>query len=225
MKSGLNDILKKLDNRDWFQKMLDEASEKGKKKKKAIDYFYASWAGDCVRAIQYSMNGMMPDDIDAQSQRRMDNGNYVHSRYGEYFKLIGKLVEAEPAFKKDMDGVFISGRGDFVVLEDKEKKSLIELKSINDRKYKLILLAPDEGDYLQWNLCAKALGFTEGIILYENKNTQEVKYHFVKFDEVRYKKVIDDFALIDKHNKAGTLVPKPEVCPNKMFCSCKGICK
>ena len=225
MKSGLGKIMSNLDDRDWFQKAMDEVHKKGKKPRKQIDYFYASWAGDCVRAIQYSMCGMMPDDIDAQGQRRMDNGNYMHNRYGDYFKSIDMLVEAEPAFKKDMDGVLVSGRGDLILLTDTKAKTLAELKSINDRKYQLILSAPDEGDFLQWNLCAKALGFTDGIILYENKNDQLVKYHFVKFDEEKYKQVINDFILIDKHNKAGTLVPKPAVCVNSKYCQMRKECQ
>jgi hypothetical protein len=123
-----------------------------------------------------------------------------------------------------MDGVLVSGRGDLILLDGKGDKTLAELKSINDRKYKLILVRPDEGDYLQWNLCAKALGFADGIILYENKNTQEVKYHFVKFDEEKYKLVVNDFILIAKHNKAGTLVPRPDACPNS-WCGMKKGCK
>jgi hypothetical protein len=225
MKSGLGNIMSKLDDRDWFAKALDEIHVKGKKPRKQIDYFYASWAGDCIRAIQYNMNGLMPDDIDAQSQRRMDNGNYMHTRYGDYFKSIEGLVEEEPAFKQDMDGVFVSGRSDLILLDDNKKEFLAELKSINDRKYKLILLQPDEGDFLQWNLCAKALGFTDGIILYENKNDQSIKYHFVKYNEDKYKQVINDFILIDTHNKAGTLVPKPAVCVNSQWCSMRKECK
>lgn len=225
MKNGLGQILAHLDDRDWFQKAMDEVHKKGKKPRKQIDYFYASWAGDCVRAIQYNMNGLMPDDVDAQSQRRMDNGNYMHTRYGDYFKTIDRLEATEPAFKLDMDGVLVSGRSDLILFDDNKTEFLAELKSINDRKYKLILAQPDEGDFLQWNLCAKALGFTDGIILYENKNDQSIKYHFVKYSEDKYKQVINDFILIDKHNKAGTLVPKPAVCVNPSWCSKRKECK
>ena len=225
VKKGLANILSKLDERDWFQILIDEIFEQEKRPSRVIDYFYASWAGDCPRAIQYNMNGLMPDDFDAQGRRRMDNGNYMHTRYGDYFKGTKRLIDEEPVFKKELDGVFVSGRGDLIVKSDVDSKTLIELKSINDRKFKLILPDPDEGDYLQWNLCAKALGFLSGIILYENKNTQEIKYHHVTFDEKRYKIVIDDFIMIDKHNKLGTLAPRPEKCPNSFFCPMKKTCK
>ncbi len=231
MKKGIEGILSKLDDRDWFECLLEEAFKKSKEiakikhPNKAIDYFYASWAGDCVRQIQYSMNGMMPEDGDPQGQRRMDNGNYVHNRYGEYFKLTGKLVEAEPPFKKVMDGVLVSGRGDFIVLKVEDTKVLIELKSINSKGFQNVLTTPLEGDYLQWNLCAKALDFKDGIVLYENKDNQDEKHHFVTFNEDEYKRVINDFILIDKHNKAGTLVPKPEICVSPKWCSARGFCK
>lgn len=225
VKKGLTNILDQLDKKDWFQKLLDEIFEKDKRPRRVIDYFYASWSGDCPRAIQYGMNGLMPDDFDAQGRRRMDNGNYMHSRFGDYFKKIDKLIDEEPVFKKDLDGVFVSGRGDLIVKNETDIKTLIELKSINDRRFKLILPAPEEGDYLQWNLCAKALGFSSGIILYENKNTQEIKYHHVTYDENRYRIVIDDFLMIDKCNKLGTLVPKPTKCPNSFWCPMKRTCK
>jgi hypothetical protein len=171
------------------------------------------------------MNNMMPEDGDPQGQRRLDNGNYVHSRFGEYFKLTGKLIEAEPSFKKEMDGVLVSGRGDFIVLSSAKEKALIELKSINDKNFLTTLSAPIEGDFLQWNLCAKALDFSSGIVLYENKNTQEIKHHFVTYNEEKYKQVINDFILIDKHNKAGTLVPKPAICVNPKWCSARSFCR
>jgi len=225
MQKGLTAILDQLDTRDWLQKALFEISEVNKRPTKPLDYFYASWAGDCPRGIQYIMNGLMPFDIDAKGRRIMDNGNYMHTRYGDYFKSIKRLIGEEPAFRKDMDGVFISGRGDLIVLDELEKPQLIELKSINDRRYKLILNAPDEGDYLQWNLCAKALGFTTGAVFYENKNTQAVKYHYVTYDEKRYKIVLDDFLMVKKYNDLGKLVPKPEVCPNPKWCAMRKSCK
>jgi hypothetical protein len=225
MQKGLTSILNKINSKNWFEKALEDIYLKGKRQPRAIEYFYGSWAGDCPRAIQYSMKGLMPDDIDAQGKRRMDNGNYMHNRYGDYFESIGILVAREPAFKDELNGIRISLRSDLILLDDNKNKVMAELKSINDRKYKLVLESPDEGDYLQWNLCAKALGYLSGIILYENKNTQEVKYHFVEYREDKFKKVMDDFIMIDKHNKAGTWVPRPEKCPNSYWCGCKKICK
>ncbi len=225
MKKGLAGILNKLDDRDWVEKALDEAALKGRKPQKAIDYFYASWAGMCPRLIQYSMQGMIIDDINCKSRRIMDNGNHMHERYGDYFESIDRLVEREPAFKGNYGGVVISGRGDLIVKDDNGCNTLIELKSINSNRYKRILLRPDELNYLQWNLCAKALDFLSGIIFYENKDTQDIKYHFVSYSEDKYQSVINDFKEIDRCNNLGILVARPSVCPNPRWCSMKGSCK
>jgi hypothetical protein len=224
MLKGLNKIMDTLDSKDWFQKILDEIFKQEKQEKKPFNRFFPSSAGQCPRSVQYNMMGLMPDDIDDQSRRRMDNGNYMHLRYGAYFKSVNKLIEEEPAFRMDMDGVFVSGRGDLIVADSLGNKTLIELKSINDRKFKLILKKPDFCHYLQWNICSKALNYPTGIILYENKNTQEIKYHHVNFSEEDYRKVINEWLLIDKHLKEGTLIPRPEKCPN-YWCSMKNECK
>jgi len=225
MKQGLDRILGQLDDRNWFQKALDEVFEKKKKPVRQIDYFYASWAGECPRVIQYVMNGMVHDDIDPQSQRRMDNGNYMHDRYGDYFESIGILIAREPAFRLDMDGVFVSGRGDLILTDDNSTHVLVEMKSINDKGYGGILLCPREDHFLQWNLCSKALQIPQGIILYENKDNQLLKPHFVKFSQEKYDLVIKKFQDIDAGNKAGKTVAKPEVCVNPKYCKAKGLCK
>jgi len=225
MQKGLKGLLYRLDSRDWFQKELDNIFNSKKRPPKAIDYFYASWAGECPKWIQYNMKGMITDGVDAQGQRRMDNGNYMHSRYGDYFKDAGKLQGQEPAFRKDLDGVFVSGRGDIIVLDDNGEKCLIEMKSINDRGFKLILKEANEGDVLQWNLCSKALEIINGIIFYENKNTQEIKYHFVTFDQERLDLVLNDFKEVDKYNKLGQLIPRPDICKNSRYCGARGFCE
>jgi len=224
MKSGLDKILNQLDNRDWFQKDLAKVFEKKKRPVKLINYFYASWAGECPRLIQYMMNGLVHDDIDQQSQRRLDNGTYMHKRYGDYFEDIGILKAREPAFRQTMEGVFVSGRGDLIIPDDKELNILIELKSINSKGFKEIISSYREKDFLQWNLCAKALQFSTGIILYENKDNQDIKYHFVNFNEDKYFQTIKMFKDIDDCNKRGVIVPKPEICINPKYCLGRKLC-
>jgi len=225
VKKGLAQILDDLDHRDWLEKAFDEVFAKKKKAPRVIDYFYASWAGECPRYIQYMMNGMIHDDIDPQSQRRLDNGTYMHERYGDYFESIKRLRAREPAFRGEFDGVTISGRGDLIVLDDNIQDVLIEMKSINSRLFNGILTAPREIDVLQWNLCSKALQISSGVILYENKDTQGLKYHFVTFNMDKYTQTVDKFKEINRCNQRGILVAKPAICTNPKYCRAKSFCK
>lgn len=225
MKKGLDKLLDTLDDRDWLSKTFDEVFSKKKRPVKTVEYFYASWAGECPRLIQYIMHGKVKDDIDQQSQRRLDNGNYMHDRYGDYFESINRLEAREPAFRETLDGVFVSGRGDLIIFDNENNRVLVEMKSINDRGFKNILKSPREDHFLQWNLCSKALGISNGVILYENKDSQKLKYHFVKSDDDRYKQTINKFLEVDSCNKKGILVPRPSICINPKYCKMKGHCK
>ena len=226
LKKGLKGLLGQLDTRHWIEKDLDKVAEKSKRPVKAINYFYASWAGFCPKYIQENMNGLLPDTMTNQSRRIMDNGNYMHFRYAAYFKSIGKLIEEEPPFKKDFgDGVIISGRGDLIVLDDKDEKFLIELKSINNRNFKEVFNAPKLEHLCQWNLCSNALGINKGAVFYENKDDQTYRFHVLEYEESVYNKIFNDFKLIKECNDKGLLVDRPEVCINPKYCPLKNICK
>jgi hypothetical protein len=109
-------------------------------------------------------------------QRIFDNGHFMHMRWQNYF------LGLPSAFKVRVSAVLrrwpIVGEADIIVEHKHFGKVVVELKSMNDRRFSELKGA--DGDHRnQVNMYAGLDGADSAQVWYENKNDQEVKaYHY-----------------------------------------------
>ena len=185
-------IRDKLSSKPSVSRFLDEWLVKNAKEKD-LDYvrtpFYfhpSSFRLDCLRKLQftYLRSLFLPEFIlsndtifnsDARMIRILGNGNGMHDRWMNYFKESGILVEAERKFRDET--LRFSGSIDDII-ELNGKTYIVELKSINHFGFQK-LTAPKEEHMLQLQIYCMQEGI-DGFVIYENKNTQDVKEFFVE---------------------------------------------
>lgn len=101
----------------------------------------------------------------------------------------------EPEYKKDENGRSIKDEGGNRIIEKYKHLYtgpdngviIVELKSISSKGFKY---APKKDHLLQLHLYMYLLGIRMGMLLYENKDTQEMKEIFVPYDEELAKEVV-----------------------------------
>lgn len=131
--------------------------------------------GACLRRLYYDRTGEEPSNPNAGKPsasllRIFDNGSMWHSYIQDMLYRAGLLKEMEVSVKDERTGVSGSGDG---VIKLKDKKYLLEIKTINDYSFKK-LRAPLEHHRFQASVYAHFLKLDGIIYLYVNKNTQEL---------------------------------------------------
>lgn len=216
-----------------------------------IGKFYPSSVGRCKREVAYQMLGYPGKPIPGQSLLIMDNGTYFHERMEATFKRMGILIA--PELKLTHDELRISGRSDAIVwnwmkkapvendtiiqLHDPEGNVvyngpqsdvlIVELKSIKNKNYeKLPKTLPKMEHRMQLQLYMHLTGIRQGVVYYENKDTQEQKYFYVEYDPSMVEKIVADIrhiiACIDREE-----LPEREYTPVSFecrFCNYRDIC-
>lgn len=226
LKKGIAKIRSSVSNKHWIEQVIDDFLDMRDEEDRSGREFHPSASGKCPRMIQFSMLGMVKEKFESRIKRVFDVGHDMHNRYKRYFDRAGKLVGEETPVRATIEGIKIRGRADLIVKNFMDEDRLLELKTVNSRRFEEILKKNryQEDHYIQWNIYSGILGIHVGEILYENKDDQRMKIFTVSFDQERFDKSIGMFKVIDYHLTNGTIVPKPEICDSK-YCAAKELCK
>ena len=178
--------------------------------------FYPSSLGNpCDRFLYMAYNGLLPSqEIEPTLQRIFDCGDYLGYRFEKYFEKMGVLLSTESSVKCTMPN--ISGRIDFIIKHRDFAQAVIELKSINSRGFKALLDRPKPEHFIQIRIYLNLSNIEHGIVLYENKNDQQVKAFVVKRDEKVWTK------LQERCFKVMNMESMPLKCTGLKYCPCKG---
>lgn len=223
--------------------------EKQKKSARIPDKFYPSSVGLCNRAIIYQMMGYPKKTPDERVLLIFENGHGFHNRMEKLFRDAGVLIADELPIKSEE--LKISGRSDaiikdpeYIVGDDDPSISLagfngetlyegprdaviiIELKSIGDNGFNRLTREPKLEHVKQLQLYLHLTGLKRGVLLYENKNTQELKEFKVDYDPVIAEEVIHKVKTIHAHMTDGT-IPEKEFDRSSFecrYCDFKDIC-
>jgi hypothetical protein len=126
---------------------------------------------------QEYLHGFTPR-FSSRTFRIMDNGHHVHERLQKYLTDIGVVVGLEvPVENEEFD---IVGHCDGI-LEVNGKRGVLEIKSINNKGF-TSLASPRAMHVWQLNIYMFCLGLEHGVLLYENKDNQELKEFIVNYD-------------------------------------------
>lgn len=137
------------------------------------------------------------------------NGDYMHLRHQAFGMVAGYITATEVPvelgkynLRGTMDGMLATGEG-------------LELKSINSHGFSSVVTYGARNDHVrQMHAYMLAAGLEAFRIVYENKETQQLKEIFVPRDEKLIKSVILELEELNDMTEATTLLPMLQECRN-----------
>jgi CRISPR/Cas system-associated exonuclease Cas4 (RecB family) len=150
------------------------------------DYFYVSEVGKCPRQIYYSVKGFPRPPMDGLTARKLAVGDDAHRRLAQALFGMGVVVAAEVPMPP---GSLFHGRCDTIVSLD-GKNYVVEVKTAHPYSFDQMTSGPRRDHYLQLQLYLHYFGIPQGIVLAENKATQELKEFVVPLDRAEVDRVI-----------------------------------
>lgn len=163
-----------------FAKMLEESymstrkDGKNTKKKTFSPSTIGYGHGNCPRYWFIAFNGAdFEDQFDAGAIANMMNGTYAHDRLEKIIEKTGVLKEKEREILSDDPP--IRGFAD-VVLDWNDAEIIGEIKTTKEEQFvhRQSSMKPSSNHLLQILTYMKVSNASEGFLLYENKNTQEI---------------------------------------------------
>ncbi|MFH0987523.1 MAG: PD-(D/E)XK nuclease family protein [Patescibacteria group bacterium] len=192
--------------------MLNELIDKyyqNRRKDKAQQHFYVSDGGKCQRAVYFSMKGYPKKEKEARVLRIFDTGDLTHQRLMRALFGIPEIRVIASEIDMPIQDLF-HGREDAIISLN-NKLYIVDFKSISDYKFKK-LDAPEIPHQRQLQLYMHYFKVPQGIVLYENKNTQDLKEFELKYDYKLCKKIISEFEnLRDQYIEQDIIPPIPLV--------------
>ncbi|MDP3093440.1 MAG: PD-(D/E)XK nuclease family protein [bacterium] len=197
--------------------------DRERSKNKDQTRFYITDAGKCPRSIFFKFKKAPKEDIDARVLRMFDHGDYIHRLILNTLFSLGLVRSAEIGTPPQK---VISGRAD-AILSWENELYVLDIKSINSFLFKN-LNQPKDDNVNQLQLYLHFFSIKKGILLYVNKDTQELKEFIVIYDRQRSEKLLKELDLLkDKIDK--NIIPKrlSDFPSDKecQFCQFKEICK
>jgi CRISPR/Cas system-associated exonuclease Cas4 (RecB family) len=199
---------------------------------------HPSSIGRCTREIVYALLGYKGEPIDPRSYLIMENGTYFHSRVENIVGNSDIIITPEYCIKSDelnisgrsdilIENIYPHISSNHVIklystIEacEAEPKLLyegpdndimiVELKSINSKGYAHVVNnnKPKIENLMQLQLYMHLTGIREGLLLYENKDSQYIKEFRVLYSEEIVQQVLDQISRINNALVSKELPPK-----------------
>jgi CRISPR/Cas system-associated exonuclease Cas4 (RecB family) len=164
--------------------------------------FWISEAGKCSRQIYFYFKKYPKKEKDARVLRIMDHGDYTHMRIMSVLFALG-LVKATEIDIPSQE--IVSGRADAIVNLD-SKPHVVEIKSISSYGFQN-LDKPRREHMCQIQLYMHFFRIPQGILVYENKDNQDLKEFAVEYDDKIAKNLLEEFQIL-KHMIDNNIIPQ-----------------
>ena len=208
--------------------MLKELIDKyylDRQKDKEQHHFYITDAGKCPRQIFFKFKNAPRKEMEARILRIFDHGNHIHGL------IMGALLSS-----RDIQVVsseinippqeLISGRADAIISDGKDLY-VLDIKSINSVGFKNLTQSKEE-DINQIQLYLHYFKIKKGLLLYVNKDNQELKEFLVSYNQTRVQSLLDNLVNLKKQIDSN-IVPSriPDYSQNWQcrYCQFEEICK
>ena len=151
-------------------------------------HFYVTDAGKCPRAIFFKFKNAPRAKLDPRILRIFERGEHFHRNiFNILYRLrIGVTTEV-PIPSQEM----ISGRADAIISVNGENY-VLDIKSINSMIFRN-LVKPKEENVYQIQLYLHYFNIGKGILLYIDKDQQDMKEFLVNYDPALVKLLIKNF--------------------------------
>lgn len=185
--------------------------------------FYITDAGKCPRAVFFKFKNAPREPIDARIMRVFECGENIHRNiFNILYRLRIGCVTEVPIPTQEI----ISGRADAILCVGNENY-VLDIKSINSMLFRK-LAEPKEDNVYQVQLYMHYFNIKKGILLYVDKDQQELKEFFLDYDEVLCKDLLDKFYNLKEQIEQGAVPAKLADYPKNWqcsYCAFKDVCK
>jgi CRISPR/Cas system-associated exonuclease Cas4 (RecB family) len=184
--------------------------------------FYVTDAGKCSRAVFFKFKKAPKEEMEARVLRLFEHGDYIHRLILNALFSLGLVRASEISIPSQQ---LVSGRADAIISFENELY-VLDIKSINSFIFKT-LIQPKEENLDQIQLYLRFFQIEKGILLYVNKDTQELKEFIVWRDENRAQKLLAELKILKTKIDSDTIpvrladFPKDKQC---QFCQFREIC-
>ena len=185
--------------------------------------FYITDAGKCPRAVFFKFKNAPREPMDARILRIFERGENIHrSIFNILYRLRLGVVTEIPIPSQEI----ISGRADAILCVGNENY-VLDIKSINSMIFRT-MSAPKEENIYQIQLYLHFFNIKKGILLYIDKDQQEMKEFFVDYDESLCKGLLDKFYALKDQVEKNVLPARMDGYPRNWqcnYCQFKDVCK
>lgn len=211
----LSSMLKELINKFYTDRQKDREQH----------HFYITDAGKCGRAVFFKFKKAPGEEIEARVLRMFDHGDYIHQLIMKpllstrEINIVAAEVDIPPM-------ELVRGRADAIISEGKTLY-VLDIKSMNSMIFRN-LESPKEENVDQLQLYLHFFKIKNGILLYVDKDTQELKEFFVEYDSARVRNLLNSLTTlktkIDSNVIPDRLADYPDNWQCK-YCQFKVICQ
>lgn len=171
--------------------MLKELIDKfylDKQKDKEQNHFYITDAGRCPRAIFFKFKNAPREAIEPNILRMFDHGDHIHQLIMKplYSVRDVHVVASEVNIPPQE---LVSGRAD-AIMSDGRENYVLDIKSMNSMIFRK-LTEPKEENINQVQLYMHFFKIPKGILLYVNKDSQDLKEYIVEYDRMRAESLLE----------------------------------
>jgi len=186
-------------------------------------HFYVTDAGKCSRAVFFKLKQAPAEKADPRLLRIFEHGEQLHRNlYNVLYRLRLGMTTEIPIPPQEI----ISGRADAILCLNGEN-FVLDIKSMNSMIFKN-LTAPKIENVYQIQLYMHFFEIKKGILLYIDKDRQDIKEFVVDYDRGLNEALLDGFGRLKKQVENNQLpqvlndYPKNWQC---VYCQYKEICR
>ncbi len=188
-------------------------------------HFYISDAGKCSRALFFKFKNLPRKEIEANILRLFDHGDHIHQLIMKPLLSIREIhvVAAEVNIPPQE---LISGRADAIISDGKDLY-VLDIKSMNSMIFNK-LEEPKEENIDQVQLYMHYFKVKKGILLYVNKDNQQLKDFVFNYDKKRTLALLNNLKDVKKKIEQNIIPDRLEDYPLNWqcrYCQFKSICK
>jgi len=207
--------------------MLKEAIDKfylDRQKDKEQHHFYISDAGKCSRAVFFKFKNAPRKQIEPNILRLFDHGDAIH-----------KLIMRPLLSTRDVHVVasevnippqeLISGRAD-AIISDAKQLYVLDIKSMNSMIFRN-LNQPKQENVEQLQLYLHYFKIPKGILLYVNKDNQQLKEFMVSYNQTQAEFLLNNLTKLKKQIDSNTIPSRIPDYPDSWqcrYCQFREIC-
>jgi len=183
-------------------------------KNKEQTRFYITDAGKCPRAVFFKFKNAPREPMDARIMRIFEHGENIHrSIFNILYRLRIGCVTEIPIPSQEI----ISGRADAILCVGNENY-VLDIKSINSMLFRK-MTEPKVDNVYQVQLYMHFFNIKKGILLYIDKDQQEMKEFFLDYDETLCNNLMAKFTALKGQVEQNVLPSRLEDYPRNWQCS------
>lgn len=207
--------------------MLKEIIDKfylDRQKDREQQHFYITDAGRCPRSIFFKFKNAPRKEMEARILRMFEHGDHIHQLIMKSL-ITTRDIHVIASEIKIPPQELISGRADAVISDGKDL-FILDIKSMNSMIFRNLESAKEENiDQLQ--LYLHFFKIPKGILLYVNKDSQELKEFIINYDKKRAKALLDVLTKLQVKINSNIIPDKISTWPKDWqckYCQFKGVC-